>query len=207
MARDNRTLGRFQLTGLPPAPRGMPQIEVAFDIDANGILNVKAKDLGTGKEQSIVIKSSSGLSQEEVDQMKKDAESHAEEDRKARELIEKRNQADSLAYSVENTLKQHGEKLGADDRKRIEDAIKEVREAVKADDAARIAQATEALNQASHSLAQMLYQQNQAAGGAAGGPAGGAAGGPTGGGESHGPTGGKKGGDDDVIDAEYEVKE
>ena len=211
MARDNRTLGRFQLAGLPPAPRGLPQIEVAFDIDANGILNVSAKDLGTGKEQSIVIKSSSGLSQEEVEKMKRDAESHAEEDRKARDLIEKRNQADSLAYSVENTLKEHGGKLGADDRKRIEDAILEVREAVKADDAARIARATDALSQASHSLAQMIYQQRgQAADAGAGAGAGaGAEGGPSGGQEAprdRGHGGGGKG-DDDVIDADYEVKE
>ena len=207
MARDNRTLGRFQLTGLPPAPRGMPQIEVTFSIDRNGILNVGAKDLGTGKEQSIAIKSSSGLSQEEVEKMKRDADAHAEEDRKARELIEKRNQADSLAYSVENTLKQHGEKLGADDRKRIEDAIKEVREAVKADDADRISRATEALNQASHTLAQMIYQQSQAAGADKGPGPGGAGGGPSAGpGGTHGPTSEPKGGDD-VIDAEYEVKE
>ena len=208
MSHDNRTLGRFQLAGLPPAPRGMPQIEVAFDIDANGILNVSAKDNGTGKVQSIVIKSSSGLSKEEVEKMKRDAEAHAEEDRKAREVTEKRNQADSLAYHVEDTLKKHGEKLGADDRKKIEEAVKEVREAVKADDPARIDRAVEALNQASHTLAQMLYQQKDAGAGAGAGPqAGPGAGpGPGAGQAGGGPQGGGKGGDD-VIDAEFKVKE
>ncbi|HUS44958.1 MAG TPA: molecular chaperone DnaK [Phycisphaerae bacterium] len=194
MARNNRTLGRFQLAGIPPAPRGMPQIEVAFDIDANGILNVAAKDLGTGKEQSIVITQSSGLSDEEVQKMKKEGEAHAEEDKKLRTLVDKRNQADALVYSTENTLKEHGDKLGADDRKRIEDAIKEVKEAIQGDDVARIDRAVEALNQASHSLARMLYQQAESAQGASAGRPGGTA-------------EGKTEGDDDVIDAEYEVKE
>jgi molecular chaperone DnaK len=194
MARDNRTLGRFQLAGIPPAPRGMPQIEVAFDIDANGILNVAAKDLGTGKEQSIVITQSSGLSDEEVQKMKKDGEAHAEEDKKLRTLVDKRNQADALVYSTENTLKEHGDKLGADDRKRIEDAIKEVKEAIQGDDVARIDRAVEALNQASHSLARMLYQQAENAQGASAG-------------QPAGAPEGKTEGDDDVIDAEYEVKE
>jgi len=198
MARDNRTLGRFQLSGIPPAPRGMPQIEVAFDIDANGILNVTAKDLGTGKEQSIVITQSSGLSDEEVQKMKKEGEAHAEEDKKLRTLVDKRNQADALVYSTENTLKEHGDKLGADDRKRIEDAIKEVKEAIQGDDVARIDRAVEALNQASHSLARMLYQQAESAQGASAGRPAGAA---------EGKTEGKTEGDDDVIDAEYEVKE
>ncbi|MGB2997688.1 MAG: molecular chaperone DnaK [Phycisphaerae bacterium] len=198
MARNNRTLGRFQLAGIPPAPRGMPQIEVAFDIDANGILNVAAKDLGTGKEQSIVITQSSGLSDEEVQKMKKEGEAHAEEDKKLRTLVDKRNQADALVYSTENTLKEHGDKLGADDRKRIEDAIKEVKEAIQGDDVARIDRAVEALNQASHSLARMLYQQAESAQGASAGRPGGAA---------EGKTEGKTEGDDDVIDAEYEVKE
>ncbi len=220
MANQNRTLGRFQLTGIPPAPRGMPQIEVAFDIDANGILNVSAKDLGTGKEQSIEIKSSSGLSEEEVEDMRKEADSHAEEDKKLRELIDKRNQADSLAYQVERTLCEHGEKLGEDDRTRIEEAVKEVKEAIEAEDVGRIDRAVEALNQASHSLAQMLYQQtgaqeagHQAGPGAAGG------GGPRAQqaaddlgrmyDQTHGAKGGEggEGGDEDIIDAEYEVKE
>jgi molecular chaperone DnaK len=197
MARDNRTLGRFQLAGIPPAPRGLPQIEVSFDINADGILDVSAKDLGTGKEQSIKIQQSSGLSKEEVEKMRKEAESHAEEDKKLRTLVDKRNQADALAYQVEHTLKEHGDKLGADDRVRIEKAIGEVREALKGDDPARIDRAVEVLNQASHSLAQMLYQKTAGAQGAAGqttdaGPAG--------------PSEEKKGGDD-VIDADFEVKE
>ena len=199
MARDNRTLGRFQLAGIPPAPRGLPQIEVSFDINADGILDVSAKDLGTGKEQSIKIQQSSGLSKEEVEKMRKEAESHAEEDKKLRTLVDKRNQADALVYQVEHTLKEHGDKLGADDRASIEKAIGEVREALKADDPARIDRAVEALNQASHSLAKMLYQQQgpgaQAGAGHAAGPGQAA------------PSEEKKGGDDDVIDADFEVKE
>ena len=207
MAKDNRTLGRFQLTGIPPAPRGLPQIDVTFSIDANGILNVGAKDKGTGKEQSVEIKQSSGLSDEEVKTMQKEAEEHAEEDRKQRELIDKRNQADSLAYQVERTLNEHGDKIGDDDKQRIEQAVADVREAVKSDDPAKIDQSVEALNQASHALAQTLYQQQQASGGQAG--PGAQAGGPPPGGESPGgESGGQGGGDDeDVIDAEYEVKE
>jgi molecular chaperone DnaK len=204
MARDNRTLGRFELTGIPPAPRGVPQIEVTFDIDANGILNVGAKDKGTGKEQNIVIKSSSGLEKEEVEKMKREAEAHAEEDRKARDLIEKRNKADALVYQVERTLKEHGEKIAAADRTKIEDAAKEVREALKGEDAARIEKASEALTQASYAIAQMLYQQTGPTAGPGADPGASAAGGPAG-----GPKGGThsgKGKGDDVIDAEYEVK-
>jgi molecular chaperone DnaK len=209
MARDNRTLGRFELTGIPPAPRGMPQIEVTFDLDANGILNVHAKDKGTGKEQSILIKSSSGLSEDEVKKMQREAESHADEDKRQRELIEKRNRADSLVYNVERTLKEHGPKLAAADRTKIEDAMKEVREAIKSDDAARIERATEALNQASYAIAQMLYQQTGPTGPSASGPDGQAGpGAPGAGGPAHGQPKGEKGkGGDDVIDAEYEVKE
>jgi molecular chaperone DnaK len=212
MAKDNRTLGRFQLTGIPPAPRGMPQIDVTFSIDANGILNVSAKDKGTGKEQSVEIKQSSGLSDEEVKQMQKEAEEHAEEDKKQRELIDKRNQADSLAYQVERTLNEHGDKIGDDDKQRIEQAVADVREAVKSDDTAKIDASVEALNQASHALAQTLYQQ-QAAGAGAGPQAGPGAqpGGPEAGGAAPGgeAPGGQTGGgeDEDVIDAEYEVKE
>jgi len=200
MARDNRTLGRFQLAGIPPAPRGLPQIEVSFDLNADGILDVSAKDLGTGKEQSIKIQQSSGLSKEEVEKMRKEAESHAEEDKKLRTLVDKRNQADSLVYQVEHTLKEHGDKLGADDRASIEKAIGEVREALKADDPTRIDRAIEALNQASHSLAKMLYQQ-QGQGGAQAGA------GPAEGPGQAAPSEEKKGGDDDVIDADFEVKE
>ena len=209
MSRDNRTLGRFELTGLPPAPRGMPQIEVSFDIDANGILNVHAKDLGTGKEQSILIKSSSGLSDDEVHKMQREAESHAEEDKRQRNLIEKRNQADSLVYNVQRTLKEHGSKLSEADRTKIEAAIKEIQEALKGDDLARIELASETLTQASYTLAQMLYQQKQPGAGA--GPAGpqetpGAGPGP--GPQAPGETPGPKGkGEGDVIDADYEVKE
>ena len=200
MARDNRTLGRFQLAGIPPAPRGLPQIEVSFDLNADGILDVSAKDLGTGKEQSIKIQQSSGLSKEEVEKMRKEAESHAEEDKKLRTLVDKRNQADSLVYQVEHTLKEHGDKLGADDRASIEKAIGEVREALKGDDPARIDRAVETLNQASHSLAKMLYQQ-QGQGGAQAGA------GPAEGPGQAAPSEEKKGGDDDVIDADFEVKE
>ena len=204
LARDNRTLGRFQLAGIPPAPRGLPQIEVTFDINADGILNVSAKDKGTGKEQKITITSSSGLSKDEVRQMQREAEDHAEEDKKQRDLIEKRNRADALAYQVERTLKEHGDKLGEADRQRIDDAVKEVQEAVKTDDIARIEQATDALSQASHSLAQMLYKQQA---GAEAGPGGDAHAGPQ---QQAGPdpqAGGQAKGGDDVIDAEYEVKE
>ncbi|HUX16659.1 MAG TPA: molecular chaperone DnaK [Phycisphaerae bacterium] len=199
MARDNRTLGRFQLAGIPPAPRGLPQIEVSFDLNADGILDVSAKDLGTGKEQSIKIQQSSGLSKEEVEKMRKEAESHAEEDKKLRTLVDKRNQADSLVYQVEHTLKEHGDKLGADDRASIEKAIGEVREALKGDDPARIDRAVETLNQASHSLAKMLYQQQ--------GPGAQAGAGPAAGPGEAAPSEEKKGGDDDVIDADFEVKE
>ena len=208
MAKDNRTLGRFQLTGIPPAPRGLPQIDVSFSIDANGILSVSAKDKGTGKAQNITITTSSGLSDEEVKTMQREAEEHADEDNKQRAIIEKRNQGDSLAYQVERTLSEHGDKISDDDKQRIEQAITQVREAVKGDDTAVIDQAVEALNQASHALAQTLYQQQAAdAGpGAQAGPgpeAGPADPGPQPGGDA----GGGEGDDDDVIDAEYEVKE
>ncbi|MDK1030565.1 MAG: molecular chaperone DnaK [Planctomycetia bacterium] len=195
-AGDNRTLGRFDLAGIPPALRGMPQIEVSFDIDANGILNVSAKDLGTGKEQSIVIKASSGLSEEEVEKMRRDADAHAGEDKKRRELVDKKNQADSLAYQVEKTLKEHGDKLSDADRKRVEDAIKKLRDAIGTDDVSKIDAATEELNQASHSLAEMLYKQQSAVGGEAGGP-----------GPQQPPPAEEGKGGDDVIDADYEVKD
>jgi molecular chaperone DnaK len=207
-SNDNRTLGRFELSGIPPAPRGVPQIEVTFDIDANGILNVHAKDKGTGKEQSIVIKSSSGLSEEEVKRMQREAESHADEDRKARDLIEKRNKADSLIYTVQRTLKEHGAKVSEADRTKIEAALKDTQEAIKGEDAAKIDASVEALNQASYAIAQMLYQQAGPTPGAGGGPQ---AGGPTAGGPDAsagaGAHEGKPKGGDDVIDAEYEVKE
>jgi len=198
MAGDNRTLGRFQLAGIPPAPRGVPQIEVTFDIDANGILNVSAKDLGTGREQSVVIKSSSGLSEEEVQRMIKDAEAHASEDEKKRKLVDLRNQADHLVYTTEKTLKEHGDKVDARTRGDIEQAINRVKDAQKSDDAATIERALEALTTASHRLAEAVYKSAgaKAAGAEAGVGAGASAG--------KGAAGGK---DDDVIDAEYEVKE
>src|SRR5919197_5028972 len=133
MARDNRTLGRFQLVGLPPAPRGVPQIEVAFDIDANGIVNVSAKDVATGKEQKITISGSSGLNKDDVERMVKDAEAHAAEDQSRRELIDARNMADSLAYSVEKTVNENRDRLPATDVQRIERAVSELRDAAKGD--------------------------------------------------------------------------
>ena len=159
MARDNRTLGRFQLVGLPPAPRGVPQIEVAFDIDANGIVNVTAKDVATGKEQKITISGSSGLNKVDVDRMVKDAAAHAEEDKARRELIDARNQADSLSYSVEKTVNENRDRMPAADVSRIEGAIAVVREAVKGDSLDVIRRATDDLQKASHAIAEQLYQQ------------------------------------------------
>ena len=163
MAVDNRTLGRFQLVGLPTAPRGVPQVEVSFDIDANGILNVSAKDMATGKQQAIQIQSSSGISKDDVERMRKEAEEHADEDKAKRELIEARNQADSLAYNVEKTLKDNAEKIPAEDKTKIEAAVAELKKAKDGDDINEIKRCSEALTNASHSLAQMLYQQAQAA--------------------------------------------
>jgi len=162
MALDNRTLGRFDLVGIPPAPRGIPQIEVAFDIDANGIVHVSAKDLATGKEQKIQIQASSGLSQTEIDRMVHDAESHAEEDKKKRELIEARNRADQLMYTTEKSIKEYGDKIGAQDKKKIEEALQGVKEAIKSDQVDQINQAVEALTQASHKLAEEVYKQTTA---------------------------------------------
>ena len=158
-ARDNRTLGRFQLADIPPAPRGIPQIEVAFDIDANGILNVSAKDLGTGKQQSIEIKSSSGLSEQEIEKMAKDAETHAEEDKKKREVVDLKNQADQLIYSTEKTLKEHGDKVSAKVRGNIENAVNNLKEAVKGEYADAIKKAIENLGNASQELGKVLYEE------------------------------------------------
>jgi molecular chaperone DnaK len=170
MARANRTLGRFHLVGIPPAPRGVPQVEVTFDIDANGIVNVSAKDLGTGQEQKITITSSSGLTEDEIQKMVKDAEVHSEEDKKQRELVDAHNQLDGLTYQVEKTMGQHADKLAAADKERMENAIKEAKEALKGDDLDRIKKAAQELTQASHKLAEHIYSQTatQAAGGAAG---------------------------------------
>jgi molecular chaperone DnaK len=164
LARDNRTLGQFHLVGLPPAPRGLPQIEVTFDIDANGIVNVVAKDQGTGKEQTITISGSSGLSKDEVERMVKDAEAHASDDRSRRELIDARNQADALTYSVEKTLTENREKLGAPEVSRIEAALGAAKDAVKSDDLAAIRAATTELQQASHAMAEALYKASQGSG-------------------------------------------
>ena len=202
-ARDNRTLGRFQLADIPPAPRGMPQIEVAFDIDANGILNVSAKDLGTGKVQSIEIKSSSGLSEEEVSKMTQEAESHAEEDKKKREVVDLKNQADQLIYSTEKTLKEHGDKVSGETRGNIEAAVNNLKEAIKGDNADAIKKSIDNLGTAGQELGKVLYEEaakKQAASAAAGGP-----------GEQtpppadEGQAKAKPAGD--VIDAEFEAKD
>jgi molecular chaperone DnaK len=165
MAADNKSLGQFELTGIPPAPRGVPQIEVTFDIDANGIVHVSAKDLGTGKEQSIRITASSGLSKDEIDKMVKDAESHAGEDKKKRELIEARNQADSLAYQTEKSLKEFGDKIDAAEKQKIEDALAALKKALEGSDAEAIKKASDELMQASHKLAEAVYAKAQAGAG------------------------------------------
>ncbi|MDI6794470.1 MAG: molecular chaperone DnaK [bacterium] len=196
-----KTLGRFELVGIPLAPRGMPQIEVTFDIDANGIVNVSAKDLGTGKEQTIRIESSSGLSKEEVKKMINEAESHAEEDRKKRELVELKNQADALIYSTEKSLKEHGDKIGTDDKKRIEEAVEGLKKAAEGSDAEAIKKAQENLTQAAHKIAEILYaeaakqqQAHQEAAGSGAGP-----GGPT----QEPPGEEPKKPQEDVVDAEF----
>jgi len=204
-ARDNRTLGRFQLTDIPPAPRGIPQIEVAFDIDANGILNVSAKDLGTGKQQSIVIQSSSGLSEQEIEKMKKDAESHAAEDKKKREVIDLKNQADQLIYSTEKTLKEHGDKVSGETRGKIENAVNNLKEAIKGEDGQAIKKAMENLSTAGQELGKILYEEaakKQAAASAASSASADSTS------QEHPPEGEVKRKDgDDVIDAEFEAKD
>ena len=168
LARDNRTLGRFQLIGIPPAPRGVPQIEVTFDIDANGIVNVSAKDLGTGKEQKITITASSGLSKEEVDRMMKDAESHAEEDKRRKEEIEARNRADQAVYAAEKMLQDMGPKLSATDKAAVETAIEQLKSAISSNDTAAMNRAMEQLTQAQHHAAEALYKNAGAAAGSGG---------------------------------------
>jgi molecular chaperone DnaK len=200
MAGDNRTLGRFELVGIPVAPRGVPQIEVTFDIDANGIVHVSAKDLGTGKEQSIKITASSGLSEEEIRKLVKDADAHAEEDKKKKELIEARNHADAMAYSVEKNIKEFGDKIDAAEKAKIEEGIAKVKKAIEGDDLEAIKTAQEELTNASHKLAEAMYAKTaQQQPGAGAGPQPGAEAGP-GAGEQAG--GGKK--DDDVVDADFE---
>jgi molecular chaperone DnaK len=199
MARDNRTLGRFHLDGIPPAPRGVPQVEVTFDIDANGILNVSAKDTATGKHQNITITASSGLSKDEIAKMVKEAESNAAEDTRRKQEIEVRNQTDSLVYSTERTLSEHGSKLGESDRKAVDDALAEAKESLKTDDMERMKRAQEALSKASHKLAEIMYREAQAQSqpGGAGQP-----GEPASGSQQAGrPSGPKEG---EVVDAEFE---
>ncbi|MFB0552355.1 MAG: molecular chaperone DnaK [Phycisphaerae bacterium] len=202
-ARNNRTLGRFQLADIPPAPRGIPQIEVAFDIDANGILNVSAKDLGTGKQQSIEIKSSSGLSDQEVERMAKDAEIHAEEDKRKREVVDLKNQADQLIYSTEKTLKEHGEKVSANVRGNIENAVNNLKEAVKGDNADAIRKAIENLGTTSQELGKVLYEEAAKKQAASAQPQPGQAE------QAPPPPEGdvKRKKPDDVIDAEFEAKD
>ncbi len=192
MARDNRTLGKFHLVGIPPAPRGVPQIEVTFDIDANGIVNVSAKDLGTGKEQKITIASSSGLSKDDINKMVKEAESHADEDKRKKEEIEARNRADSLVYQTEKLVRENRDKLSDADAQTVEAAIADTKKALEEGGVDRINQATEALTQASHKVAEAMYKSG-AQGAQAGGP------GPT---DGDGAQSGPKS-NDDVIDAEY----
>jgi molecular chaperone DnaK len=190
MAANNKTLGRFELVGIPPAPRGVPQIEVTFDIDANGIVNVSAKDKATGKEQSIQITASSGLSKEEIDRLVKDAESHVDEDRKKRDLVEARNHADALIYSTERSIKDLGEKVDKDTKVKVEEAIGKLRKAMEGDDKEEIRRLSEELTNASHKLAEAMYQQaSQAEGQGAGAQAGGA--------KASKP-------EDDVVDADFE---
>ncbi len=192
MAADNKTLGRFQLVGIPPAPRGLPQIEVTFDIDANGIVNVSAKDMGTGKEQSIKITASSGLSEEEIQSLVKDAEMHAEDDKRKRELIDARNMADSMVYTTEKSIKEAGDKLDTSTKENIEQAIEKVRKAMEGDDAAEIKRLTDELTQASHKLAEAMYANasKQQEAGASGG-------------ESASESG-EGSSDEDVVDADFE---
>src|SRR5207237_1371258 len=181
MAADNKLLGQFDLMGIPPAPRGMPQIEVTFDIDANGIVNVSAKDKATSKEQQIRIQASGGLSEADIEKMVKDAEANAAEDKKRRESVDAKNHADALVHSTERALAEHGSKVGEGDRRAIEDAVSDLKEALKGDNAETIKAKTDALAQASMKLGEAMYKEQQAGGAAAEGSA-------------------KK---DDVVDAEF----
>ncbi|RLF63055.1 MAG: molecular chaperone DnaK [Thermoplasmata archaeon] len=194
MASDNISLGRFTLTGIPPAPRGVPQIEVTFDIDANGILHVSAKDMATGKEQSITITGSTKLSDEEIERMRKEAEEHAEEDRKRKEKVETRNNAETLVYTTEKTLEELKDKVSADKREKAEKAIKELKEALEKDDIEEIKKKTEELSKAAQEVAVEAYQKTQAAGGAQAGS------------QSQSTQGGSQGSSDESVDTDYEVK-
>jgi molecular chaperone DnaK len=200
MARDNRTLGKFHLVGIPPAPRGIPQIEVTFDIDANGILNVSAKDLGTGQEQKITITASSGLAKEEVERMTKEGELHADEDRRRKEEVEVKNKADSMVYSVEKLLKENRDKISESDAKNIESALEDAKKTLQEGDISKINAAVDRLTSASHKLAEAMYKQASTAR-AAQEPPGGAPGASTSSSGGAGAQGTSKG-DGEVIDAE-----
>ena len=203
----NRLLGQFNLEGIPPAPRGVPQIEVSFDIDANGILNVSAKDLGTGKAQTVRIEQSAGLSEEEIERRRKEAEAHAEEDKKRRELAELRNKADTMCWQLEKLMKEHESKLSAGDKEAMTSAIEKTREAAKGDNAEAIKSALGQLEAASHAFSKSLYERAAAGAQAGAGTRDGAqAGAGTRDGAEAKPAGGPSGGDDDTIDAEFEVK-
>jgi molecular chaperone DnaK len=184
MAADNKLLGQFDLVGIPPAPRGMPQVEVTFDIDANGIVNVSARDKATAKEQSIRIQANGGLSESDIERMVKEAEAHAAEDKKRKELVEARNHADALIHSTEKALGEHGDKVGADEKSAIEAAVADLKSALEGEDAEAIASKTAALAQASMKLGEAMYQSQQQPGGETSGEAGAA--------------------DDGVVDAEFE---
>src|SRR5947199_284764 len=197
MPAQNRPPGRFTLPGIPPAPRGVPQIEVTFDIDANGILNVTAKDTATQKDQKITITSSSGLSKDEVERMAKEADAHAAEDKAARDSIEAKNQLDTMVYNIEKMLRDHGDKITGSERGEVENALADAKKALESNDKAQMDRAREALTQASHKLAEQMYKATQPGPGAGAGPKPGAEAGPQPGGEGQA----KK--DEGVIDAEY----
>ncbi len=199
MANDNRLLSQFNLEGIPPAPRGVPQVEVSFDLDANGILNVSAKDLGTQKEQKVRIEQSSGLSEEDIEKMQKDAEANADDDKKKRELVELRNQADSMCFELEKLMKEHEDKLSDADKSAMTQAVEKTRDALKTDDAEKIKASLAELEQASHAFSKVLYEQA----GAQPGPADAAPGADAGAAPDSAPSGD----DDDTIDAEFEVKD
>jgi molecular chaperone DnaK len=211
-ARDNRLLGTFNLTDIPPAPRGVPQVEVTFNVDVNGILTVSAKDLGTQKENKITVQNAGGLSKDEIEKMKREAESHAAEDKKRREVIDLKNQGENLVYQTEKSLKDYGEKVSADVRGNIENAVNALKDALKTDDGDAIKKTMENLTNVSYKLAEEMYtQQGGQAGAGPAGAAGAAGAAPGGAGAApeaqtdRGTTEQKK--DEDVIDAEYEVKE
>ncbi|NLG86041.1 MAG: molecular chaperone DnaK [Firmicutes bacterium] len=195
MAADNKTLGRFELTGIPPAPRGVPKIEVTFDIDANGIVHVSAKDLGTGKEQSITIKSSSGLSEEEIEKMRQEAEKHAAEDERRRQVIEAKNQADALAYSAEKTIKEAEGKVDASQIKAAQDALQQLKETIKGDDSEAIKKASEKLSEALYAVSSALYAKTEQESNTNAGEQ-----------QAAGP-GAKTNSDDNVVDADYKVED